>query len=624
MCGIAGFTGYGNKEHLSSMIDAIKYRGPDAQLCHSDEQIHFAHARLSILDLRPEGNQPMFTPDKQFCIVFNGEIYNYIELKKELQKKYQFITSTDTEVLLYLYKEHGVKMLEMINGMFAFAIYDREKKDLFLARDRMGKKPLYYSEQKEGFIFASELKSILTHPSVNKEADLEAINQYLTFDYIPTPNSFVRNVYKLESGHYLLVKENKIQTKKAYWENDFSKKLELSFDEAKNKLDSLLSAATARRLMSDVPLGVFLSGGLDSSAIAYYAQKSSTHKIKTFSIGFEDKSYDEAGYAEKVAKHLNTEHHAATLTARKTLQLLDEVLPLLDEPFADASLLPTYFLSKFTKQHVTVALGGDGSDELSAGYPTFISEKFKAPFHLLPSTFSKAFLNISNTLLPSSDKNISFDFKVKQYLRGFQSSPAHLHQLWLGSFLPDEKKELFNQEIYQNLKDKNGLKVIDHWFEQCDKNWSHFDRLTYYYYKTYLIDDILFKVDRASMYSSLEVRAPFLDKEVVEFFNALPKNYKQKGLNGKHILKEVMKDKLPMEIIKRPKKGFGIPLSDWIRKDLKSEIQDVLYQSDPLFKRETIEKLVEEHMKNKRNHRKLIWNLYILKRKLHEMKLSLC
>lgn len=616
MCGIAGFTGIGTAENLTSMIASIKYRGPDAQIFHIDNDVALAHARLAILDLRPEGNQPMFTPDNKFGIVFNGEIYNYLEIKKDLQKKYDFTTNTDTEVLLYLYQELGTKMLELLNGMFAFAIYDYAKKELFIARDRMGKKPLYYTETENAFVFASELKAILNHPSVNNELNIEAVNQYLTFDYIPTPNSIIKNVYKLESGHFLVVKNNKIESNLSYWEHTFSSKIKISFAGALEKLDQLLDEATQRRLMSDVPLGVFLSGGLDSSTIAYYAQKNASHKIKTFSIGFEDKSYDEALFAKTVAKHLDTEHYTEILTPLKALELIDEVVPLLDEPFADASLIPTYFLSKFTRQYVTVALGGDGSDEMQAGYPTFISEKFKYPFALFPTSFSNTMLNIINTMLPSRDKNISFDFKIKQFLRGFQSSSNHIHQLWLGSFTPNEKIMLFKSEIYNRLIDKNGLGVIDSHFENADTTWSKFDQLTYYYYKTYLLDNILFKVDRASMYNSLEVRAPFLDRHVVEFYNSLPKKFKQNGLEGKYILKKLMQDKLPHEIIFRPKKGFGIPLSDWIRNELKNEITDTILAPDPLFNLEYIKLLLDEHLSKKRNHRKLIWNIYILKKKL--------
>lgn len=616
MCGIAGFTGWGDEQIARNMIQAIKYRGPDSTGVFAHPEFTLAFARLAIIDLRPEGNQPMMSVDKRFIIVFNGEIYNYQSLRKELEPDFSFRSLSDTEVLLNLYARDGVNMLQSINGMFAFAIYDFEKKELFVARDRMGKKPLYYTATNNSFVFASELKAVLQHPSVVKKVNIEAVNQYLTFDYVPTPNSIVENVYKLEAGHYLLVKNNQVVQKQRYWEHDFSRHSQISFDDAVGQLDRLLDQAVKSRLMSDVPLGVFLSGGLDSSVVAYYAQKNSSQKIKTFSIGFENKSYDEAGYAQQVSEHLSTEHYMEVLTAQQTLNLIDEILPLVDEPFADASLIPTYFLSKHTRHYVTVALGGDGSDELMAGYPTFISDRFKGPFASLPKPLIKTMMSFFRTALKVSDKNISIDFKISQFLRGFSGSSNHIHQLWLGSFLPEEKKALFLPEVYSSLSDKSGLSIIDKYFNTSKADWTDFEKTSHYYYQTYLQDDILVKVDRASMYNSLEVRAPFLDKNVVEFLNSLPKNYKQKGLESKHILKKLMEGKLPDNIIYRPKKGFGIPLSHWVRHELKNSIQETLYEKDALFDKGFVEKIFSEHQSKKANHRKLIWNLFVLKKYL--------
>jgi asparagine synthase (glutamine-hydrolysing) len=389
---------------------------------------------------------------------------------------------------------------------------------------------------------------------------------------------------------------------------------------AVNELNDLLSEATRSRLMSDVPLGVFLSGGLDSSTIAYYAVKNSKTKVKTFSIGFEDRSYDEASYAKQVALHLGTEHHTKTLTPRHTLELIDEIYPKVDEPFADASLIPTYFLSQFTREHVTVALGGDGSDELFAGYPTFISDRFKWPLSAMPPSIPILLSEAANRLLPVSDNNISFDFKVKQFLRGFLSRHDHIHQMWLGSFTPAEKARLFVPEVYREISDKTGLEIINAHFAKAKKEWSPLSRIIYYYLKTYLPDDILFKVDRASMYNSLEVRAPFLDRNVVEFVNSLPDSLKRHGLGGKFLLKKLMENKLPNDIVYRPKKGFGIPLSDWLRKDLKTKVDDTLLMDDPYFDRVFIRKLLNEHHSGKFNHRKLIWNLFMLKKYLVQNK----
>lgn len=617
MCGIAGFIGRGSHDDGHRMIQSIRHRGPDYQGVFYKENICLAHARLSILDVSSGSHQPMFNSEKSIALIFNGEIYNYLTLKEELKLtgKYQFNTTSDTEVVLYLYQEYGEGFLDKINGMFAIAIYDFQSNSLLLARDRMGKKPIYYTGVGDTFIFGSEIKAVTAHPLVKKELDLDAINQYLTFDYIPSPLSIYKNIYKLEAAHCLIIKNGKIESKKRFWQYNFTTNKSISFESAKTQLDSLLNHATASRLMSDVPLGVFLSGGLDSSAVAYYAQKNSTTKINTFSIGFEDKSYDEQDYALQVANHLGTNHHLSILTPAKTVELIDEIFPLIDEPFADASIIPTYYLSQFTRQHVTVALGGDGSDELLAGYPTFISENYKSINSSLPTGINQFIYNAVNVIMKPSDNNISLDFKIKQYLRGFSSKNNHIHQLWLGSFLPSEKQKLFNPNIQSILKDTSGLNIIDFHYENAKKlNIDDWHQIIYFYCNTYLVDDILFKVDRASMYNSLEVRAPFLDRSVVEFINTLPKEFKIKGNNGKYILKEIMRDKLPHNIIDRPKKGFGIPLSNWIKNDLKIEIESVLLKPDNLFNPQYIRQLLAEHHTGIANHRKLIWNLYCLKK----------
>jgi asparagine synthase (glutamine-hydrolysing) len=614
MCGIAGFIGNGNQSDLRGMINAISYRGPDYQGADLIGNVGLAHARLSIIDLSPEAQQPFYTSDKTVSMVFNGEIYNYLELKEELLKlgKYSFRTTSDTEVLVYLYQEYGEKLLEKINGMFAIAIYDYNKKQLLLARDRMGKKPVYYSVVNNTLIFASELKAILKHPIVKKDLNYNAINEYLTFDYVPTPNTIFNNIHKLEASQYLIFRDGKITDKQPYWKVDFTQQ-NISFTDATATLDTLLNNAVRDRLMSDVPLGVFLSGGLDSSTVAYYAQKNSKAQINTFSIGFSEKSYDESDYAKLVAKKLGTKHHEEFLSASTSLSLIPNIISKLDEPFADPSIIPTYFLSKFTRKHVTVALGGDGSDELLAGYPTFISDKFLKSFGLLPKSLIRSFSALTN-LLPPSDKNISLDFKLTQFFKGFEESRQYVHTLWLGSFTPALKNKLFTNDALKDIRNGNGLTCIDHYLTDVPDA-SEFNRLLYSYYRTYLLEDILVKVDRASMYNSLEVRAPFLDVNVVEFLNTLPKEYKIQGFNGKRLLKELMRNKLPNEIIDRSKKGFGIPVSLWLRNELRETMEHYLSEerinSHGIFNYSYIAQLKKEHISLKHNHRKLLWNLLV-------------
>ncbi|GAB4001851.1 asparagine synthase (glutamine-hydrolyzing) [Spirosoma daeguense] len=615
MCGIAGFIGRGSEDDLLRMIRKLRHRGPDFQGGWWQPGIGLGHARLSILDLSDVANQPFFNPDQSVGIVFNGEIYNFQELRDDLEKlnKYTFRTTSDTEVLLYLYEEYGEKLFDRVNGMFAFVIHDFKRKRSLLARDRMGKKPLYYSVAGDTLVYGSEPKALLQHPLVSNEISPDAINAYLTFEYVPTPYSIFRDIHKLEPGQFMIFEEGRISKHEPYWNITFNHQ-PISFDSALDRFDALLDDATASRLVADVPLGVFLSGGLDSSAIAYYAQKNSKTPIKTFSIGFQEKSYDEATYARAVAKHLGTDHHEKTLTAQDSLDLLPNITDKLDEPFADASIIPTYLLSQFTREQVTVALGGDGSDELLAGYPTFTSDYARGVYSRMPR-FVHALAGHAADLLPVKDDNISFDFKVKQFLKGFQEKPAYTHTLWLGSFSPSQKRQLLSSSVLSQVTDKTGMGLIDKHLSQLPANTDSFDQTSYIYYQTYLLDDILTKVDRASMYNSLEVRAPFLDYRIVDFANSLPESYKRKGLSGKYILKTLMRGKIPDDIIDRPKKGFGIPLSQWLRNELRPLCDDLLSEASlkqhGLFNYDYVAKLKNEHYAGKQNNRKLLWTLMV-------------
>ncbi|MBK7383431.1 MAG: asparagine synthase (glutamine-hydrolyzing) [Flavobacteriales bacterium] len=615
MCGIAGFQGSGSHEDARRMIARIAYRGPDLQDAVMIGDTGLAHARLSIIDLSHGADQPMFDEARELCIVFNGEIYNYKQLREGLLKTGQqhFRTDSDTEVLLHLYREHGAAMLPMLNGMFALAIHDTRDGSLFLARDRMGKKPLHYAEANGTFVFGSELKAVREHPAVRSALDPIALDQYLSFEYVPTPRSMVQGIRKLEPGHCMWVRNGRVEKDEAYWTIDLTEQ-PIAEDDAANRLDVLLRKATERRLMSDVPLGVFLSGGIDSSAVAYYAQQCSTQRIRTFSIGFEEASYDESAHARSVAERIGSDHHVETLRQRDSLDLIPDLYAKLDEPFADASLIPTHLLSRFARKHVTVALGGDGSDELLAGYPTFGADRFRAFFSALPAPAIGALRGLAE-LLPASDRNISFDFKVKQFLRGFGGPAHHVHTRWLGGFTPQEKALLLTPQVREQLQERTGLEPVDDLLSNSPWANGKLDEIIHVFLRTYLLDDILFKVDRASMYTSLEVRAPFMDVEVVEFINSLPNNLKRRGFNGKYLLKKVMRGKIPDAIIDRPKKGFGIPLSDWLRKELRPLCDELLASKriteQGLFNAPYVDRIVREHMSGKANHRKLLWTLIV-------------
>lgn len=615
MCGIAGYQGTGSRGIAERMIATLAHRGPDLQAATVIGDTGLAHARLSIIDLSHAADQPMVDATGRWTIVFNGEIYNHPELRTELLRNGDpgLRTHSDTEVLLAMYAAHGTAMLSRLNGMFAFAIHDARDGSLFLARDRMGKKPLHYTADRDGFRFGSELKAVMAHPSTERAIDPIALDQYLTFEYVPTPRTIFRNVNKLRPGHWMLVREGRIIEERSWWEPSFNKN-DPGPEVAMAALDTALLRATERRLMSDVPLGVFLSGGIDSSAIAYYAQQCSTTRMNTFSVGFEEDSYDESRYARLVAEQLGTDHHLEMLTRKDVLGLIGPVYAQLDEPFADASLIPTYLLSRSARKHVTVCLGGDGSDELLAGYPTFQADRLRPVFQALPKGAVRAAMGLAR-LLPVRHGNISFDFKVKQFLRGFGSASAHVNTLWLGSFTPDEKQGLLSPALREQVGGRSGLEVVDEVLHQADPALSDLDTTILTYIRTYLLDDILFKVDRASMFNSLEVRAPFMDVEVVELINGLPDRYKRKGNTGKWLLKQVMRGKLPDTIIDRPKKGFGIPLGDWLRNELRPLCEEVLsrvrIEQDGLFNADMIERLKREHFSGKANHRKQLWTLMV-------------
>jgi asparagine synthase (glutamine-hydrolysing) len=612
MCGIAGFWGKGNESVMRAMTEALHHRGPDFTGTFFDPKmaLGLGHARLSILDLSAGAHQPFFSEDKRFVIIFNGEIYNFKSIRQDLMDRGYgpFQTQGDTEVILKAYQADGLAFLSKLNGMFAFAIFDYEGKELLLARDRMGKKPLYISQASGTLLFASELKAILQHPEFKSELNINALNHYLTLDYVPTPISIFEGVEKLEGGHYLQMDFKGNIKRGSFWEPNFIP-LEISFEEAKEELDRLLAEATALRLVADVPVGIFLSGGLDSSAVAYYAQRQAANPIQTFSIGFNEKSYDERAYAQQVATQLGTEHHERILTAQESIDLIPTVFSSLDEPFADPSILPTYLLSQFTRSKVTVALGGDGSDELLAGYPTFISEKLAPLLAWMPAQMVQGLQKMVK-FLPASDQNISLDFKLRQFLKGFESSNRFRHSQWLGSFSISEKKNLWNKDLAFKIPHQNTLRVVDEYAKRGSEQ-----ELIYMYLKTYLQDDILVKVDRASMMNSLEVRAPFMDVHVVNFLNRLPYEYKLKGFKGKYLLKETMRGKLPEDIIDRPKKGFGIPVSLWLKNELKDLCNDLLskeaIESQGLFDYTYVEKLKQNHFKGRQNNRKELWNLMV-------------
>jgi asparagine synthase (glutamine-hydrolysing) len=617
MCGITGFIGKGNKETLERMVSAVHHRGPDDSGVFVDESlgVGLGHSRLSILDLSASGHQPMWSADKKVSIVFNGEIYNFLSLRAELEKgnRYYFKSKTDTEVIINLYREYGVSCFEKMEGMFALALYDFSNNKLILARDRMGKKPLYYANYKSSFLFGSELKSLVLHPEFEKKLDIESVNKYLQYDYVPTPHTIWAGVKKLEAGSCLVFQNGKSEII-PFWKPKFLGE-SYSFDEAKERLDGMLGEAVKNRLVADVPVGVFLSGGLDSSAIAYYAKQASGAPIETFSIGFTEKSFDESSKARQVASFLGTKHHEKIFTGQDSIDIIPEVLDLLDEPMADASIIPTFLLSKFTREYVTVALGGDGGDELFAGYPTFQAEKIARMYEWLPAIIRNKVIEPGIKALPASFGNFSFDFKLKKFIEGFDVSPLYRHQVWLGSFGPVERQKLFLPDVWREIESKNVFEDVEK-YQLESENVENGNRLLYQYERSYMMDEVLVKVDRATMMASLEARSPLLDYRIVDFVNSLPYSYKLHGFTAKHLFKELMKDKLPNTIVFAKKKGFGMPVADWLCGPLRPLLEDVLSKENiekiGLFNYEYVAKLKSAHLAGKENRRKELWNLLVL------------
>lgn len=613
MCGIAGFFGEGDGAVLDRMNVALSRRGPDDHGTFRDGPVALAQTRLSIIDLSLGGHQPMTSSTGNTVVVFNGEIYNYRELRTEIEREgtYRFTNDSDTEVILALYEKYGTGAFERLDGMFAIALYDKRTGELLLARDRMGKKPLYWGIFDGVFLFGSELKALMAHPAFRKEIDPQAVNLYLSYESVPTPFSIFKGVHKLSPGTYLRYKEGGEPHKESFWQLPM-RTSELSVDEATARLDELLAKSVGERLVADVPLGVFLSGGIDSSTVAYYAAKAGD-RLKTFSIsvGFSEGDQGEAGYARMVADSLGVDHSVQTFSEKECTDLIPEVFGYVDEPLADASILPTYLLSGFTRKHVTVALGGDGADELFAGYPTFEAEVLAGLYEQVPGFLRRGLIEPSIRALPVSHSYLSLDFKLKTFLAGASEDPRYRHQRWMGAFAPEDAREVLAAAY--RMPDFSPYAMLDQYFTAGADHDRYMNEVLWAYARTYLMDQVLVKVDRASMAHGLEVRAPFLDRELVEFAFSLPYAFKHRGLTGKYLLKRLMRGKLPDRIIDRPKRGFGIPTGRWLQKELKPLAHELLgkqsLEKSGVFDWKVTERLLDEHEQGARDHRKKLWTL---------------
>jgi len=609
MCGITGYWGKGEESTLKNMIHSILHRGPDDEGIFVDGKIGLAQSRLSIIDLSSSGHQPMSNEDQTVWIVFNGEIYNYLELRNNLSKKHYFKSRSDTEVIVHLYEELGEGVFEKLQGMFAIAIYDKKINKLILARDRMGKKPLYWGIFNNTLIFGSELKALLQHNEFVKDIDLSALNKYFLYEYIPTPDTIFKNTYKLEAGTFLSWDGVKVK-KSTYWKPNFLPKTS-SFDASFEQLDQYLEDSVSDRLVADVPVGIFLSGGIDSSVISWYAKKHSKSKIKTFSIGFKDQSFDESRYARMVANHLGTEHYEKFLNENDCLDLIPKISNLIDEPIADASIIPTYLLSQFAREHVKVILGGDGGDELFCGYDTFTAHKLAKYYEKVPF-FIRMIINKLSKYIPTSFSNMSLDYKFKKFVSDFNGKKRYRNQRWLGAFQNDDRRLLFRDNILKQVDTNNEFENIDSYLDVADSD-DFYDNLALEYQRLYMMDQVLVKVDRASMLNSLEVRTPFLDTRIVDLANHMPDSFKMNWFKKKYILKRLMKGRLPIQILNRKKKGFGMPIARWMRVELKpfiiSNLSKDTLDEIGLFNFDYVQHILMDHMDGNKDNRKQIWTL---------------
>ncbi len=615
ICGVYGFKGLGPEaeETTKKMCAVMTHRGPDDEGYYRDNKVALGMRRLSIIDL-VTGHQPIANEDKSVWVVYNGEIYNFLELREELiQKGHSFATKSDTEVIVHLYEEEGESFISRLNGMFAIALWNLKTNTLILARDRLGIKPLHYWHSDNSLVFSSEIKSIL-EAGYPRELDFDGMSRFFTFEYIPAPQTIFKGIKKLLPGHMMIVNDRMVQIKQ-YWDVQQGNGLGSSKNETAimEEIFTRLKGSVKKRLISDVPLGVFLSGGMDSSSITALMSEVADTKIKTFSIGFKEETFNELGYAKIVADRFQTDHQEFVVESNLVRELVPKLIEYMDEPLADASVIPTYLISKLARQYVTVALAGEGGDELFAGYDTYKAYQVARLYRKVPKFIRDGLVKNIVKILPASRKRLSFEFKAKKFISGIDYPPEIANFIWWGAYGPSEREKLFAADVHEKLSQDVFAPISFH-LDNCSAN-DAVSRIGYLDLKLYLQDDLLVKTDRMSMANSLEIRVPFLDHTFVEYARAIPSSLKLKGLTTKHILKKAMAPYLPPEILTRKKIGFDIPLGVWIRKELKDFVTDVLSPENlnkhKFFNPAAIERILGEHLQGAHNHRQLLWPLVI-------------
>ncbi|QYO66719.1 asparagine synthase (glutamine-hydrolyzing) [Leptolyngbya sp. 7M] len=618
MCGIVGIVNNKGREVEQSVLErmnrAIVHRGPDDDGFYLKGNVGLAMRRLSIIDLA-SGKQPIHNADKTKWIVFNGEIYNYQDLRKDLEKRgHRFYTNSDTEAIIHLYDEFGVDCLQHLRGMFALAIWDEREQELFVARDRVGKKPLLYSYRPNGdLVFASEFTAMLEHPEISREVDHAAINAYLAYLCVPAPMTAFKEIRKLEPGHWLKWKAGKIETKR-YWLPDFSKKIKITEDEAIEETTRILRESTSLRMISEVPLGAFLSGGVDSSTVVALMAEESSQPVKTFSIGFEEEDFSELKYARRVAEHIGADHNEF-IVRPNALEVLPTLVEHYGEPYADSSAIPTYYVAKETRKHVTVALNGDGGDESFAGYERYTAMNLAESYLRIPAFLRKSFIGFPISMLPTSELKRSRVRDVKRFIAAAERPRKERYFRWVSSFDIDELDRLYTDSFRNAIAGNDPVNVIGRWFSAANGS-GLLDATMLTDQMTYLPNDLLVKVDIATMANSLEGRSPFLDHHLIEFAASLPERIKARRFETKSLLKKVAARLVPKEVIYRQKMGFGVPVGKWFRHEMKDFVRDLMLSEKALnrgiVRAEMIRKYVDEHTDGRSDHSYRVWTLMML------------
>ncbi|MET0623218.1 MAG: asparagine synthase (glutamine-hydrolyzing) [Pyrinomonadaceae bacterium] len=618
MCGIVGMVNLDGRAAdgalLGRMNEAIHHRGPDEDGTYLREHVGLAMRRLAIIDLKG-GQQPIANEERTAWIVFNGEIYNFRELKKRLEDLgHRFRTDCDTEAIVHAYEEWGADCPRHLRGMFAFAIWDERRRELFLARDRVGKKPLLYAKTPRAFVFGSEFLALLAHPEVGREIEPRAIHDYLSFMCVPAPLTAYRDIRKLEPGHTLtLSASGEIKTAR-YWEPDFSKKIKVSEEEAGERALELLRDAVRVRLMSEVPLGAFLSGGVDSSAVVALMAEESSGPVKTFSIGFDEQDFSELHHARRVAEYVGADHHEFVVRP-DAMEVLPKLVEHYGEPYADSSAIPTYYVARETRKHVTVALNGDGGDECFAGYERYAAMRLSERYRRLPGALRERVIRQAMELLPISEMRPTRARKVRRFLRAASLPPVERYMRWVSVIHPEEKDGLYSEEFRRSVAGRDVSEQIRPWFARANGA-GVVDAALLADTMTYLPNDLLVKVDIASMAVSLEARSPFLDHHVIEFAASLPENLKLRGLTTKYILKKTLKKLLPPENLSRGKMGFGVPVGHWFRGRMQGFLRENLLSERTarrgVFRPEAVKQMVELHTRGERDHTHQLWTLLML------------